>query len=169
MTVVQRIVMFAASAMIGYGQGFQPVCGFNYGAKKFDRVKKGVSFCVKSSLIVLIAFAVLGIIFAPQLVAQFRDDPDVIAIGVRTLRWQCLTFPLFGWVIICNMMTQTIGYTVRASILATSRQFLFFIPCLYILSSAFGLTGIGCSQSAADIISFIVSLIIGIDVLKKMK
>lgn len=169
MTVVQRIVMFAASAMIGYGQGFQPVCGFNYGAKKFDRVKKGVSFCVKSSLIVLIAFAVLGIIFAPQLVAQFRDDPDVIAIGVRTLRWQCLTFPLFGWVIICNMMTQTIGYTVRASILATSRQFLFFIPCLYILSSAFGLTGIECSQSAADIISFIVSLIIGIDVLKKMK
>ena len=168
MTVVQRIVMFAFSAMLGYGQGFQPVCGFNYGAKKYDRVKKGVSFCVKSSLIVLIVFAVLGIIFAPNLVSAFRDDPEVIEIGTRTLRWQCLTFPLLGWVTICNMLTQTIGYTVRASILATSRQFIFFIPCLYILSAAFGLTGIECTQSAADVISFFVSIAIGVDVLKKM-
>lgn len=168
MTVVQRIVMFAFSAMLGYGQGFQPVCGFNYGAKKYDRVKKGVSFCVKSSLIVLIVFAILGIIFAPNLVAAFRDDPEVIEIGTRTLRWQCLTFPLLGWVTICNMLTQTIGYTVRASILATSRQFIFFIPCLYILSAVFGLTGIECTQSAADVISFFVSIAIGVDVLKKM-
>ena len=168
MTVVQRIVMFAFSAMLGYGQGVQPVCGFNYGAKKYDRVKKGVSFCVKSSLIVLIVFAILGIIFAPNLVAAFRDDPEVIEIGTRTLRWQCLTFPLLGWITICNMLTQTIGYTVRASILATSRQFIFFIPCLYILSAAFGLTGIECTQSAADVISFFVSIAIGVDVLKKM-
>ena len=168
-TVVQRIVMFASSAMLGYGQGFQPVCGFNYGAKKFDRVKAGVKFCVKSSLAVLIVLAVLGIIFAPQLVSQFRDDPEVIAIGVRTLRWQCVTFPLFGWIIICNMMTQTIGYTVRASILAVSRQFLFFIPVLYIFAASFGLAGIEASQSAADVITFILSLIIGIDVMKKMK
>ena len=169
MTVVQRIVNFAFSAMLGYGQGFQPVCGFNFGAKKYDRVKKGVSFCVKSSLIALIIFAALGVVFAPNLVAAFRDDPDVIEIGVRTLRWQCLTFPLLGWVTICNMLTQTIGYTVRASILATSRQFLFFIPCLYILSAAFGLTGIECTQSAADVISFVVSVFIGVDVLRKMK
>lgn len=168
MTVVQRIVMFAYSAMLGYGQGFQPVCGFNFGAKKYDRVKKGVSFCVKSSLIALIIFAILGAIFAPQLVEAFRDDPEVIEIGIRTLRWQCLTFPLLGWVTICNMLTQTIGYTVRASILATSRQFLFFIPCLYILSACFGLTGIECTQSAADVISFFVSIVIGVDVLKKM-
>ena len=169
MTVVQRIVNFAFSAMLGYGQGFQPVCGFNFGAKKYDRVKKCVSFCVKSSLIALIIFAALGVVFAPNLVAAFRDDPDVIEIGVRTLRWQCLTFPLLGWVMICNMLTQTIGYTVRASILATSRQFLFFIPCLYILSAAFGLTGIECTQSAADVISFVVSVFIGVDVLRKMK
>lgn len=169
MTVVQRIVNFAFSAMLGYGQGFQPVCGFNFGAKKYDRVKKGVSFCVKSSLIALIIFAALGVVFAPNLVAAFRDDPDVIEIGVRTLRWQCLTFPLLGWVTICNMLTQTIGYTVMASILATSRQFLFFIPCLYILSAAFGLTGIECTQSAADVISFVVSVFIGVDVLRKMK
>lgn len=64
--------MFASSAMLGYGQGFQPVCGFNYGAKKFDRVKEGVKFCVKSSLIVLIILALAGIIFAPELVAQFQ-------------------------------------------------------------------------------------------------
>lgn len=169
MTVVQRITMFAASAMIGYGQGFQPVCGFNYGAKRYDRVKQGVKFCTKSSFIVLVVFAVLGLVFAPQLIAEFRNDPDVIAIGARTLRFQCLTFPLMGWLIIINMMTQTIGYTWRASILGMARQFLFFVPCLYVLSALFGLTGIECAQSAADVISFIVSVFIGLDVLKKMK
>lgn len=168
MTVVQKIVMFAASAMIGYGQGFQPVCGFNYGAKKYDRVREGVSFCIKSSLVVLIAFAIFGIAFAPWLVARFRDDAEVIAIGARTLRWQCLTFPLHGCIIIINMLVQTIGYTVKASILATSRQFLFFIPSLFILSSLFGLAGIEAAQSVADIIAFSVSIIIGVDVLRKM-
>ena len=168
-TVVQRIMMFASSAMLGYGQGFQPVCGFNYGAKKFDRVKEGVKFCVKSSLIVLIILALAGIIFAPELVAQFRNDAEVIEIGARTLRWQCITFPLLGWIIICNMMTQTIGYTVRASILAVSRQFLFFIPILYIFSASFGLFGIEATQAAADVVTFILSLIIGIDIMKKMK
>jgi len=169
MTVVQRITMFAASAMIGYGQGFQPVCGFNYGAKKYDRVKQGVKFCTQSSFIVLVILAVLGFVFAPQLIAQFRNDPDVIAIGARTLRFQCITFPLMGWLIICNMLVQTIGYTVRASILGMSRQFLFFVPSLFVLSAAFGLAGIECSQSAADVISFVVSVIIGYEVLKKMK
>lgn len=169
MTVVQRITMFAASAMIGYGQGFQPVCGFNYGAKRFDRVKQGVKFCTQSSLIILVIFAVLGFIFAPQLVAEFRDDAQVIEIGARTLRFQCITFPLTGWIIICNMMTQTIGYTWRASILGMARQFLFFVPCLYVLSALFGLTGIECAQPAADVIAFVVSLVIGLDVLKKMK
>ncbi|MDD5945767.1 MAG: MATE family efflux transporter [Clostridia bacterium] len=169
MTVVQKIVMFAASAMIGYGQGFQPVCGFNFGAKKYDRVKNGVSFCIKSSLIVLVILAVLGYYFAPWLVARFRDDAEVIAIGTRTLRWQCLTFPLMGWIIICNMLVQTIGYTVRASILATARQFLFFVPCLFILSAVFGLAGIEAAQAAADAIAFAVSVFIGYDVLKKMK
>ena len=169
MTVVQKIVMFAASAMIGYGQGFQPVCGFNFGAKKYDRVKNGVSFCIKSSLIVLVILAVLGYSFAPWLVARFRDDAEVIAIGTRTLRWQCLTFPLMGWIIICNMLVQTIGYTVRASILATARQFLFFVPCLFILSAVFGLAGIEAAQAASDAIAFAVSVFIGYDVLKKMK
>ncbi|GFI61506.1 multidrug export protein MepA [Clostridiales bacterium] len=168
-TVVQRIVMFAASAMIGYGQGFQPVCGFNYGAKKYDRVKGGVRFCVKSSLVVLVGLAIVGFAFAPQLVAQFRNDPDVIAIGAANLRWQCVTFPLMGWVIISNMLIQTIGLTVKASILATSRQFLFFIPSLIVLSNLFGLVGIEASQSLADVISFVVSVIITYDVLKKMK
>ncbi len=169
LAVVQKIMMFAQSAMLGYGQGFQPVCGFNYGAKKYDRVKEGVSFITKTSLVVLIIFSAIGIVFAPTLVAKFQSDAEVIAIGVRALRWQCLTFPLIGWIIICNMMVQTIGFTLRATILAIARQFMFFIPSLVILSTAFGLTGIVCAQSLADVISFIVSLAIGIDVLRKMK
>ena len=167
--IVSKLTMFISSMMIGFGQGFQPVCGFNFGAKKYDRVKDGVKFCTKSSLLVLIAFSVIGIVFAPQLIAQFRDDPEVIAIGVRTLRFQCISFPLVGWIIISNMMAQTIGYTVRASIMGMGRQFLFFVPCLYIMSAVMGLTGIEASQMTADIIGFVVSLAIGIDILKKMK
>ena len=169
MTVVQKIVMFAASAMLGYGQGFQPVCGFNYGAKRYDRVKRGVSFCIKSSFIILVILAILGYFNAPWLVGKFRDDIDVIEIGARTLRWQCFTFPLQGCIILMSMLVQTIGYTFRASILAVARQFLFFVPSLFILSALFGLAGIEAAQALADLIAFIVSMAIGIDVLRKMK
>ena len=89
MGVVQRIAMFGGSAMIGFGQGFQPVCGFNYGAKLYQRVKDGFWFCVKSSTVFLLAISALGFVFAPQLIALFRDDPEVIACGTAALRFQC--------------------------------------------------------------------------------
>ena len=88
MGVVQRIMQFGASAMIGFGQGFQPFCGFNYGAKLIDRVKKGFWFCVKGSFGFLCLVATLGFLFAPQLISIFRDDPEVIACGALALRIQ---------------------------------------------------------------------------------
>lgn len=170
MSIVTRIMMFAASAMIGFGQGFQPVCGFNYGAKKYDRVRKAFWFCVKSSFIVLLIISVLGISFAPQMIELFRKgDEEVVAIGSVALRLQCISFPLTGFVVICNMMAQTIGKAVKATILALARQFLFFVPALFIFSSIFGLTGIEISQAVADWCSLAVSIPIGIGILKEMK
>ncbi len=160
MSVVSRIAMFAGSALIGFGQGFQPVCGFNYGAKKYRRVQEAFWFCVKISAVVLFVLAVLGGIFAGQLVEIFRKDPEVIRIGAMALRFQCLTFVLNGWIIMNNMMMQTMGKTAYASILAASRQGLFFIPALLILPAFWGLLGIQMAQAVADVLSFIVTTVI---------
>ena len=168
-SIVSKIIMFAASAMIGYGQGFQPVCGVNYGAKKYDRVKKGFWFCIKSSFIVLLGFSVLGFIFAPQIIRLFRDDNNVIEIGKWVLKLQCITFPLTGYVMMTNMMAQTIGKAFKATILALSRQFIFFIPLLFILNHFFGLVGLECTQAAADLCSIILSVPICRSILKELK
>lgn len=160
MSVVSRITMFAGSALIGFGQGFQPVCGFNYGAKRYDRVMEAFWFCVKIATGVICALSILGILFSGHLIGIFRDDPEVIQVGTRALRFQCVTFPLFGWILMNNMMTQTMGKTRHASILAASRQGLFFIPALLILPRLLGLTGIQMAQSVSDICSFIITTII---------
>lgn len=97
MSVVQRITTFGASAMIGFGQGFQPVCGFNFGARLYRRVREGFFFCVKTATVFLLAMSILGFIFAPQLISLFRDDPEVIRYGTSALRFQCVTFCLQGW------------------------------------------------------------------------
>ena len=154
--------------MIGFGQGFQPVCGFNYGAKLYKRVKDGFWFCVKYSFLFLVVVSALGYIFAPQLIALFRDDPEVIACGTTALRLQCLTFPLQSWLIIANMMEQTIGRTIPATFLAAARQGVFFIPAVLILPLMMKLLGIQAAQSVADILSFISAVPIQLYVMKTM-
>ena len=169
MGVVQRISMFGASAMLGFGQGFQPVCGFNYGAKLYDRVKKGFWFSVKISTAVLFAVAAAGYVFAPQLIALFRDDPDVIACGTAALRFQCLSFPTHGWIVMSNMMEQSMNRTIPATFLSIARQGLFFIPLVLILSAALGVTGIQMTQACADVLTFLFAIPIHIHVLKTME
>lgn len=169
MSVVTRITMFANSALIGFGQGFQPVCGMNYGAKKYARVREAVWFCVKVALVFLLVISTLGMIFAEPLVSLFRKDPDVIHIGTRALRFQCLAFPLNAWIVICNMYLQSIGKSVKASIVAASRQGIFFIPLIWILPYFFGLTGVEITQTIADICTFFLTLPLGLGVLREMK
>lgn len=168
MSVVQRIMMFGGSAMIGFGQGFQPVCGFNYGAKLYHRVKEGFWFCVKTSTVFLLAVGALGFVFAPQLVALFRDDPDVIAYGAAALRFQCVTFCFQGWVVMSNMMLQTIGRTVPATFLAMARQGVFFIPLVWILSTSLGMLGVQMTQMAADCLTLVCAVPIQLKVLREM-
>ena len=168
MGIVQRITMFGASAMIGFGQGFQPFCGFNYGAKLYERVKQGFWFCIRSSTGTLLFIAAAGFIFAPDLVAIFRNDPQVIAIGAAALRFQCITFWLHGWIVMSGMMTQTMGLTGPATFLAIARQGLFFPPLVWILSNALGIQGIQMTQAVSDLLTFLCSLPIQIRVLKDM-
>lgn len=170
MSIVTRISMFANSALIGFGQGFQPVCGMNYGAGKYERVREGFWFCVKYAIIFLIVMAALGFAFAQPLVGIFRkDDPDVIRIGTLALRMQCIVFPLSAWIVMCNMMLQSIGRATKASIVAAARQGLFFIPLILILPHFMGLFGVQSCQMFSDIGSFALSLPIGLSELKRMK
>ena len=168
MSVVSRIMMFANSALIGFGQGFQPVCGFNYGADKYDRVKEAFWFCVKVSTAVLLGLAVLGGFLSGHLIWIFRNDPDVIQIGTTALRFQCVTFALNGWIIMNNMMIQTMGKTGPATILAASRQGLFFIPALLILPQFLGLTGIQCAQAVSDVFTFALTTLLNRKVMRSL-
>ena len=170
MSIVGRISMFANSALIGFGQGFQPVCGMNYGAKKFRRVRQAFAFCVKYAAVFLVIVSAAGIIFAEPLVTCFRrEDAEVIRIGTLALRLQCIVFPLNAWVVMSNMMLQSIGKAARASLIAASRQGIFFIPLIWILPQVFGLPGVQMCQTWSDILTFVVSVPMCVGVLREMK
>lgn len=170
MSIVTRICMFINSFVIGFGQGFQPVCGFNYGAGLYSRVREGFYFCVKTGVIFLTVCAIAGYIFAPEVVSWFRkDDPEVIAIGTNALRWQLITLPIGTWVILCNMLLQTIRIPGRALILSSARQGLFFIPLIIVLPYLYGLTGVEMCQAVSDFCSFLLAFPLTIPVLKKLR
>ncbi len=170
LSIVGRVSMFANSALIGFGQGFQPVCGMNYGAKHYSRVREAFRFCVKYAAVFLIVVSVAGFVFAEPLVTLFRkEDGDVIRIGTLALRLQCLVFPLNAWIVMCNMMLQSIGKAAKASFVAAARQGIFFIPLIYILPAFFGLLGVQMCQTWSDVCSFLLSVPLGISVLREMK
>ena len=168
MGIVQRIMMFGASAMLGFGQGFQPVCGINFGAKLYHRVKEGFWFCVKFSTVFLALIGAAGWIFAPQLIALFRDDPAVITFGTTALRFQCATFWMQGWIIVSNMMQQSTGQTLPATFNSVARQGLFFIPSVLILPLFLDSLGLQMAQSVADAASFLIAIPIQFVILRKL-
>ncbi len=169
MSVVSRIVLFANSVLIGFGQGFQPVCGYNYGAKLYKRVYDGFVFCVKYSFVFLLGVALIFFAFPDTLVEFFRNDSDVIAIGAVALRYQCITLPLSSFIVLSNMMLQSMGLAKKASIVASAKQGLFFIPLIIILPRIFGLTGIEVCQMISDICAFSLTLPISVSVLRILK
>lgn len=169
MSIVTRVMQLALSTLLGFGQGFQPVCGFNYGAKLYKRVLEAFWFCVRMAVVVLMVIACIGFINAPHIIGLFRDDPQVIAIGTKALRFQCITFPLSAWIVMNNMLMQTIGKGTKASILALARQGLFFIPVIIFSSSRFGLIGVEVSQPIADVCAFLLAIPLGLSVIKEIK
>ena len=169
MSIVTRISMFIFSVIVGLGQGFQPMCGFCYGAKLYDRVKEGFWFSTKIGTFFLLFWSVILIIFSGEVVSLFRDDPEVIAIGIPALRYQMIIFPACSFMMMANMMMQTCRKTIRANILAASRQGLFFIPLIFVLPYFYGLFGVEICQAVSDIISLIVTIPIVWSAFKEMK
>ena len=158
MSIVGRIAMLSFAVVIGLGQGFQPVCGFCYGAGLYDRLKQAYKFTVTIGTIFLIVLAIVGWMISDSLIGVFRDDPEVIAIGVVALRWQLCVFPVNALILASNMLAQTCRKPWRANILAAARQGLFFIPLIFILPSYFGLLGIEMCQAVSDLLSFILTV-----------
>lgn len=164
MAIVNRIGLTANSMIVGFGQGFQPVCGYNYGAGLFRRVKQGFWFGVRVDTAILACAAVVFASCAPQLVGLFRDDPSVVAIGATALRLQCCTLWVNGFNMMANMSQQTMGKTLAASVLGVCRQGLFLVPLVWALPAvlpAFGapaLLGIQMAQPVADVLTIAVSV-----------
>lgn len=170
MSIVSRIGMFINSFLIGFGQGFQPVCGFNYGAGLYARVRKGFWFCIKVGVVFLVACVVAGFCYAEEIVELFRKgDEAVLATGTAALRWQLVTYPLGAWIIVSNMTLQTIRKSVRATILSSARQGLFFIPLIFILPHFLGLRGVEMCQAVSDMLTFMLAVPLMCSVLSEMK
>ena len=168
-TVVARIMQCAMAVILGVGQGFQPVCGFNWGAKLYGRVRQSYRFTIQVCVIVLIVMSSLGWIYAADIIAFFRDeDPELIRIGTSVLRWQCVAFPLVGLTTPTNMLLQNIRRTGKATLLAMSRHGFAFYPTLFILPAIWGLEGLEATMATADLITFSIALPFSIGMIREL-
>jgi Na+-driven multidrug efflux pump len=151
-SVNNRIFQLLFSVLLGFGQGYQPVIGFNYGAKRYDRVKESFKFTFITSLAISITVGITGFIFAPTVISWFSEtDQLMIQIGITTMRFQCIAIMFQPVSTIANMTFQSIGKSLPATILSCCRQGIFFFPLIYLLPKYFDLLGIEMTQAGADL------------------
>ena len=168
MSIVTRAMQLFSSALIGFGQGYQPVCSYNYGAGLYGRVREGFFFCVKVGTVLMTAGAILCFLFSEQIVSFFRSDPAVIAVGSVALRWQAAVLPLLAFFVLTNMMLQASGQGIRSTITSSARNGLFFIPLILVLPRLFGLRGVEMTQAVADFFSFLLAVPFAMASLRRM-
>lgn len=157
-TVVNRVTMLLGAAMIGFGQGFQPVCGYNYGAGLFKRVKKAFYFCICVSSIFFLILTIVCAAMAENILALFTTDEYVIELGVLILRYQCISIPFMGWIIMSGMLLQNIGQFKNETIISAARQGILFIPLILIFLHFWGIYGVMLVQPISDLGTFIISV-----------
>ena len=154
MSIVGRTSFIMTAVLLGFGQGFQPVAGFAYGAQKYGRVRKAFKFTLLTGMIMLFVLSVVCFVFADEIIVLFRkSDPDVIEIGTLALKLQCATMFIQPLSIISNMLLQSVGLPVEATLTSISRQGLFFIPAVIILPMFWGLLGVQASQPVSDLLA----------------
>ena len=158
MSIVSRIFMFIVSVAIGVGQGLQPVASFNYGARKYRRVRQAAIFTIEAAFCMLVVLVGLCWVNGDALIRLFRDDPAVTAVALPAFHYQCLAMLLQPIIVVANMTFQSVGASGRATFLACCRQGVFFIPLILILPRTHGLFGVEICQPIADVLTFLVSL-----------
>lgn len=169
MSITGRIFMFVLAIMVGLGQGFQPVAGFCYGARRYDRVKSAYTFILVVGSVLLTIVGVALFAWAPEIVALFRKDPEVITVGVAAIRYQALMMPILPLSVSGNMLFQSTGQARSATFLASCRQGIFFLPLAFVLPNIWGLTGVELIQPVADILSVLVSVPLVLAFFRRMK
>jgi len=169
LAIVQRICGFGNYVQIGIGQGYQPVIGYNYGARKFDRIREGYFFSLRCALFAVLVLGCVTSLFAPQLVTFFNPDPEVVAIGTLTLRIESFTMAITGAAMITNFLLQTTGRMWRATILGACRLGLVLAPVVLVLSHTMGLLGVQLAQPITDLITGLVAIPMAISILRELR
>jgi len=169
MQIAHRIIMIIVQVILGFSNGFSPVCGYNYGAKEMKRVKDSFKFSQKTGILATTIIVIIGILFSPQIISLFgKDNPDLIRLGTTILRAQFSILPFMVFIIISNSLFQACGKPIKAAIMSLTRQGLFFIPLIIILPRLFGLDGVIIAQPLANFISFLLSVPLTISMLNEI-
>ncbi len=167
--VTNRVFSLAAMVLFGYSQGFQPVAGYNYGAKRFDRLSESIKLSLKWTTLFSIASSFIYMVFAESIIGVFSQDSEVIRIGTMALRAMALLFPLFGFQIVYATLFQALGRGKEAAILSLSRQGIFFYPAVFVLPKLFGLHGVLLSQPFADVCTVLLTAYFAVKINKEIK
>ncbi|MBD5163061.1 MAG: MATE family efflux transporter [Oscillibacter sp.] len=164
--VSTKVMMFPFGIILGFGTGFQPVAGFNWGAKRFDRVEEGYRFAARTAIIGAAVMGLLLALFAEPLIALFAEaDPELRRIGVLCIRLQCLALPAHSWVAVVNMFCAGLGSALGAVLLSTSRQGTCFLPIVYPMAYLWGANGVAAVQAAADVLT----IALAVPIIRAMK
>ena len=155
MSIVSRIIFFAFSLTLGVGQGFQPVAGFNYGAGRYGRVRKAHHVTILIGEALVAAILVVLLLYPADLLRIFRDDPAVVEIGVRALRLQAVSLLLLPLIVATEMLYQSTGHKLGASVMSLLRGGLLFIPLILILPQFRGIAGVQEAQAIANTLMFL--------------
>lgn len=157
--VTNKVMMFPFSIILGFGTGFQPVAGFNFGAKRYDRVMEGYRFATKVTVIGAAVMAAAVALFCDQIILAFAgSDPEMRRIGRLCILLQCAALPVHGWGVVINMLCAGLGRAKSALLLSTSRQGTCFLPILYPMFWIWGANGLAGVQAVADILSMILAV-----------
>ena len=168
--VTNKIMMFPFSVILGFGSGFQPVTGFNWGAKRFDRVLESYWFSAKCAIAISTVMAVILGLFANQVILLFSEaDAEMQAIGALSIRLQCIALPIHAWVAVVNMFCSGLGKAKGALLLATARQGSCFLPIVYPLAWLFEANGVAAVQAVADVLTLCLAAPLIRKVLKEVK
>ena len=157
-SIANKLYMLVRHIVLGIGQGFQPIAGYCFGAKRYSRMKKVFWVATGAATVICLSIALAVYFFREPIMVWFRDDPAVVEAGSAMLRFLCVTIPLLGFSTYVNQLYQSLGFAVGATFLASCRQGIFFVPLVFLLPAAFGLTGIEAVQAAADLLTFVISI-----------
>ncbi len=168
--VCTKIMMFPFGVILGFGTGFQPVAGFNWGAKRYDRVRESFRFASRTAIAVGLAMGVALAVGADGVIALFAEaDSEMEAVGALCIRLQCLAMPIHSWVAVVNMLCAGLGEARGALILSSARQGTCFIPIVYPMAWLFGTVGVASVQAVADALSLVLAIPIVRGVLQRVK